>query len=140
DETKTLAAHVLPSALDDKIGVPLRGAVEAAQGDLLLRRHKAGNIVRHQHAVAPITQFIARDQLGLDCAAHRMGAGGLIVIMVGHAAHEPKADPAICKEFEYLRRTGDKRGQPGFIDSAAAEKPQVGEYLIAAVGDSGLSR
>src|SRR6267154_6513207 len=69
-----------------------------------------------------------------------MGTGRLIVIMVGDAAHEPEADAAIRKEFEYLRRTGDKRGQPSFIDTAAAEKSQVGKYLIAAVGDPGLAR
>src|SRR5437660_2292195 len=67
-------------------------------------------------------------------------APGAFVIMVGDAAHEPEADAAIRKEFEYLRRTGDKRGQPSFVDSAAAEKSQVGEYLIAAVGDPGLAR
>ena len=53
---------------------------------------------------------------------------------------EPEADAAIRKEFEYLRRTGDKRGQTSFVDSAAAEKSQVGEYLIAAIGDPGLAR
>src|SRR5215471_21582702 len=47
DETKTLTAQILPSALGNKIGVPVRGAVDAAPGDLLLRRHKTRNIVRH---------------------------------------------------------------------------------------------
>src|SRR4029077_2488536 len=42
DENETLAAHVLPSTLGDKIGIPVRGAVEAAPGDLLLRVTKQG--------------------------------------------------------------------------------------------------
>src|SRR5215472_15679411 len=108
----------------------MRGAVDTTPGDLLLRCHKTRNIVRHQHAAAPIAQFNARDQLGLQRATRRMGAGCLVVIMISDATDEPKADPAIRKEFKYLRRTGDKRGQPILIDSAATEKPHVGEYLI----------
>src|SRR6516225_2561028 len=130
----------LPSALGNKIGVPMRGAVDTIPGDLLLRRHKTRNIVLHQHAVAPIAQFNARDQLGLHGAALRVGAGRLFVIMIGDAMHEPEADPAIRKELKYLGRTGDKRGQSSLVDSAAAEKPQVGEYLIVAVGDPGVAR
>src|SRR5215470_11867904 len=103
DETKALAAQILPSALGNKIGVPMRGAVDTTPGDLLLRRHKTRNIVWHQHAVAPIAQLNARDQLGLHGAAHRVGAGRLFVIMIGDAMNEPEADPAICKELKYLR-------------------------------------
>jgi len=80
----------------------MRGAVDAAPGDLLLRRNKTWNIVRHQHTLAPIAQFNARDQLGLHGAAHRAGAGRLLVIMIGDATHEPKTDPAIRKELKYL--------------------------------------
>src|SRR5215468_10193730 len=96
----------------------MRGAVDTTPGDLLLRRHKTRNIVWHQHAVAPIAQFNARDQLGLHGAAHRVRAGRLFVIMIGDAMHEPEADPAICKELEYLRseardsRRGIPQGSP----------------------------
>jgi len=95
--------------------------------------------VRHQHAVAPIAQLNARDQFSLHGATRRMGAGRLVVIMIGDATHEPEADPAIREEFKYLRRTGHKRGQPSLVDSAATEKPHVGEYLIVAVGDPGIA-
>src|SRR6516162_7261139 len=88
------------------------------QGDLLLRRHKTRNIVWHQHAVAPIAQFNARDQLGFHGAAPCMGAGSLVVIMIGDATDEPEAHPAIRKEFKCLRRTRDKRGQPSLVYSA----------------------
>jgi len=96
--------------------------------------------VRHQHAVAPIAQFNTRDQLGLHGAAGCMGAGCLVVIMISDTTYEPKADPAIRKEFKHLRRTGDKRGQPSLVDSAATEKTHVGEYLIVTVGDPGIAR
>ena len=35
---------------------------------------------------------------------------------------------------------GDKRGQGSLVDSAATEKPHVGEYLIVTVGDPGVAR
>src|SRR5215467_13496775 len=139
DETKALPAQILPSALGNKIGIPMRGAVDTTPGDLLLRRHKTRNIVWHQHAVAPIAQFNARDQLGFHGAARCMGAGSLVVIMIGDPSHEPEADPAIRKEFKYLRRTGDKRGQPSLVDSATTEKPHVREYLIVAIGHPGIA-
>ena len=63
-----------------------------------------------------------------------MGAGRLVVIMISDATHEPEADPAIRKEFKYLRRTSDKRGEPSLVDSAATEKPHVGEHLIVERG------
>src|SRR6516165_10604925 len=68
-----------------------------------------------------------------------MGAGSLVVIMIGDATDEPEADPAIRKEFKYLRRTGDKRGQPSLVDSATTEKPHVREYLIVAIGHPGIA-
>jgi len=48
-----------------------------------------------------------------------MGAGRLVVVMIGYASHELEADSAIRKEFKYLRRTGDKRFHPSLVDSAA---------------------
>jgi hypothetical protein len=35
---------------------------------------------------------------------------------------------------------GDKRGQGSLVDSAATEKPHVGEYLIVTVEDPGVAR
>ena len=69
-----------------------------------------------------------------------MGAGRLVVVMIGYASHELEADSAIRKEFKYLRRTGDKRFQPSLVDSAATEKSHVGEHLIATVCDPGIAR
>ena len=117
----------------------MRGAVDTTPGDLLLRRHKTRNIVWHQHAVAPIAQFNARDQLGFHGAAPCMGAGSLVVIMIGDATDEPEAHPAIRKEFKCLRRTRDKRGQPSLVYSATSEKSHVREYLIVAIGDPGIA-
>jgi hypothetical protein len=35
---------------------------------------------------------------------------------------------------------GDKCGQASLVDSAATQKPHIGEYLITAVGDLGIAR
>src|SRR5580704_8516677 len=34
----------------------------------------------------------------------------------------------------------DESGQSSLVDRAAAQKPHIGEYLVTAVGDLGLSR
>jgi hypothetical protein len=53
------------------------------------------------------------------------------------AAADPRALPG-TKEAHAVN--GDKRGQGSLVDSAATEKPHVGEYLIVTVGDPGVAR
>jgi hypothetical protein len=44
-QAQPFAAHVLPLALTDEVLVPARKAVDAAPGDLLFRRHEAGDVI-----------------------------------------------------------------------------------------------
>src|SRR6266550_7205186 len=90
NQAQTLASHVLPIALLNESRIPVGSAVDATPGDLLLRRHKAWDVVRHRDALTPIAEFEARDEISLDGPAKRVRARGPIVIMVGHTTDDTK--------------------------------------------------
>ena len=140
NQAQTLASHVLPIALLNESRIPVGSAVDATPGDLLLRRHKARDVVRHRDALTPIAEFEARDEISLDGPAKRVRARGPIVIMVGHTTDDTKTDAASFEEPHRLRRPVDESGQPIVIDIAATKKPHIGEDFISAIAAPGSLR
>src|ERR1700740_2303876 len=66
-----------------------------------------------------------------------MGAWRLAVIMIGQPWGDVKTNTASFKKFQRLRRTVDKRGHPVVVETAAAEKPQIGDDLVPRVAVAG---
>jgi hypothetical protein len=83
DQAQAFAAHVLPLAVTDDVRVPVRKAVDAAPGDLLLHSHETGHIIGHCDAFAPVAKIESRNEIDLDGAPEGVRAGGLAVIMIG---------------------------------------------------------
>src|SRR3954471_18098815 len=100
NETQPLAAHVARLALAHQILIPLREVVDAAPRDLLLGGDETGHVVRVEHALAPVAEVVARDELHFERTAHRAGAGSSAEIVVGQAVHDAKAHTATFKELD----------------------------------------
>src|SRR5271169_4414786 len=70
----------------------------------------------------------------------RVGGWRFAVIMVGETVDEVKTDAASFKKFQGFRRTVDERRHSVVVETAAAEKPQIGDNLLARVGVAGRLR
>jgi hypothetical protein len=60
--------------------------------------------------------------------------------VVGDAVHDVKTDAAVLKKSQRFRRTVDEGHQAVLIDSAAAQKPQIGDDLVPRIAVTGRLR
>src|SRR5262249_29449072 len=133
DQAQSLAAHVARLALAHEALVPAREVVDPAPGDLLLRSDEAGHVVRGEHALAPVAEVVARDQLDLERAADRAGAGRGAKVMIREAAHDAKAYAAVGEELQGLAAAVDEGRHPLLVEEAARQETHIGDQVVAAV-------